>query len=128
MFNGIIFNQGLVKKIKKRKKGLNLFLKTNLKLKKKDLGISISCDGACLTLTSVKNNLMEFYLSNETLIRWKFKNIKIGNKINLEKPIKFGHRISGHICQGHVDTVGLVQNVIKTDKSYVFEFSINKKF
>ena len=128
MFNGIIFNQGLVKKIKKRQKGLNLFLKTNLKLKKKDLGISISCDGACLTLTSVKNNLMEFYLSNETLIRSKFKNIKIGNKINLEKPIKFGHRISGHICQGHVDTVGLVQNVIKTDKSYVFEFSINKKF
>ena len=128
MFNGIIFNQGLVKKIKRRKKGLNLFLKTNLKLKKKDLGISISCDGACLTLTSVKNNLMEFYLSNETLIRSKFKNIKIGNKINLEKPIKFGHRISGHICQGHVDTVGLVQNVIKTDKSYVFEFSINKKF
>ena len=128
MFNGIIFNQGLVKKINRRKKGLNLFLKANLKLKKKDLGISISCDGVCLTLISIKNNLIEFYLSNETLIRSKFKNIKIGNKINLEKPIKFGHKISGHICQGHVDTVGLVQKIIKTDKSYVFELNINKKF
>ena len=58
----------------------------------------------------------------------KFRNIKIGNKINLEKPIKFGHKISGHICQGHVDTVGLVQKIIKTDKSYVFELNINKKF
>ena len=128
MFNGIIFNQGLVKKIERRKKGLNLFLKANLKLKEKDLGISISCDGVCLTLISIKNNLMEFYLSNETLIRSKFKNIKIGNKINLEKPIKFGHKISGHICQGHVDTVCFVQKIIKTDKSYVFEFNINKKF
>jgi len=128
MFNGIIFNQGLVKKINRRKKGLNLFLKANLKLKKKDLGISISCDGVCLTLISIKNNLIEFYLSNETLIRSKFKNIKIGNKINLEKPMKFGHKISGHICQGHVDTVGHVQKIIKTDKSYVFEFNINKKF
>jgi len=128
MFNGIIFNQGLVKKIERRKKGLNLFLKANLKLKEKDVGTSISCDGVCLTLISIKNNLMEFYLSNETLIRSKFRNIKIGNKINLEKPIKFGHKISGHICQGHVDTVGLVQKIIKTDKSYVFELNINKKF
>ena len=80
MFNGIIFNQGLVKKITKRKRGINLFLKSNLKIKKKDIGISVSCDGVCLTLINIKNKLMEFYLSNETIKRTKFKNIIVGNK------------------------------------------------
>ena len=56
MFNGIIFNQGKIKKIINRKKGSNLFLKSNLKLSKKDLGVSICCDGVCLTLVSLKNN------------------------------------------------------------------------
>ena len=54
MFNGIIFHQGIVKKIYKRDKGINLFLSSNLKLSNKNLGISIACDGVCLTLISVK--------------------------------------------------------------------------
>ena len=54
MFNGIIFNQGKIQKIIKRKKGINLFIKSNLNLRKSDLGISISCDGVCLTLISFK--------------------------------------------------------------------------
>ena len=128
MFNGIIYNQGVIKKILKRKKGINLFLKSSLKLKKNNIGMSVSCDGVCLTLISVKNNLIEFYLSNETLVRSKFKNITIGNKINLELPIKFGQKISGHICQGHVDTVGIVKSISKVDKSYVFEFVIKRNF
>ena len=128
MFNGIIYNQGVIKKILRRKKGINLFLKSNLKLKKNSIGMSISCDGVCLTLISVKNNLIEFYLSNETLVRSKFKNITIGNKINLELPIKFGQKISGHICQGHVDTIGIVKSISKVDKSYVFEFVIKRNF
>ena len=64
MFNGIIFNEKKVYKIIKRKKGINLFVKSNLLLKSKDLGISISCDGVCLTLISKKNKVLEFYLSN----------------------------------------------------------------
>ena len=55
MFNGIIFNSGEIKKIIKRPKGINIFLKSNLKLTSKDLGISVACDGVCLTLISVKN-------------------------------------------------------------------------
>ncbi len=128
MFNGIIFNQGVVIKIERRKKGINLFLKSNLKLKKNNIGMSISCDGVCLTLISLKKNLIEFYLSKETLIRSKFKNIKLGNKINLELPIKFGEKISGHICQGHVDSIGVVESISKIDKSYLFKFKINNKF
>ena len=108
MFNGIVFNQGLVKKIAKRKKGINLFLKSDLKVKKKNIGISISCDGVCLTLINIKNKLMEFYLSNETIKRSKFKKIKIGDYINIETPLKFGKQISGHIIQGHIETLGVI--------------------
>ena len=128
MFNGIIFNQGTLKKIIKRPKGLNIFLKTDLKLKKKDLGISVACDGVCLTLISVKKDILEFYLSNETINRSNFRNIKVGNTLNLELPLKYKQSISGHICQGHVDTVGKILLISKIDKSYLFKFQIDKKF
>ena len=128
MFNGIIFNKGKVYKIQKRKNGVNLFLKSNIKLTKRNLGISISCDGVCLTLISCNKNIFEFYLSNETLIKSKFKKVKINDEINLELPMKFGQNISGHICQGHVDTISKVKNIKKIDKSYVFEFKIEKYY
>ena len=67
MFNGIIFNKGKISHIKKRDKGVNLFIRSSLKVSNKNLGISISCDGVCLTLISYKNKILEFYLSNETL-------------------------------------------------------------
>ena len=127
MFNGIIFNQGIVQKIIKRPKGINIFVKSDLKLSKKNIGVSISCDGVCLTLITINKKLMEFYLSNETIERSKFKFLKAKNKINLELPLKYGHKISGHICQGHVDTVGKIFNIKKVDKSYLFDFEIVKK-
>ena len=70
---------------------------------------------------------MEFYLSNETVKRSKFKFLKIKDLINLELPLKYGQKISGHICQGHVDTTGKVLSVKKVDKSYIFDFEINFK-
>ena len=82
----------------------------------------------CLTLVSVNKNTKEFYLSNETLNRSKFKNIKKNDVINLELPMKHGQDISGHICQGHVDTVGTVEKITKSDKSIVFDISIDRKF
>ena len=128
MFNGIIFNQGKIKKIIERKKGSNLFLKSNLKLSKKDLGISICCDGVCLTLISLQNRLLEFYLSKETIKRSKFNKINLNDNINLELPLKYGQKISGHVCQGHVDTTAKVKKISLVDKSYIYEFLIPKKF
>jgi riboflavin synthase len=127
MFNGIIFNQGTIKKINKRSKGINIFISSRLKLKKKDIGVSVALDGVCLTLISIEVNLMEFYISDETIQRSKFKFLKINDKINLELPLKFGQKISGHICQGHIDTVGKIVNIKKIDKSYLFDFEILKK-
>ena len=128
MFNGIILNQGVVKKILKRSKGINLFLKSNLKVTNKSLGISVSCDGVCLTLISAKDNLIEFYLSNETLKRSKFKSIEIGDYINLELPVKKSQKISGHICQGHVDTTAKIIKISKKDKSIIYDFNIKNIF
>ena len=97
------------------------------KISKKDIGMSIACDGVCLTLINISNKLMEFYLSNETIKRSKFKDSMIGDKINLELPLKYGQKISGHICQGHVDTVGTINKIIEEDKSLIYDFKINKK-
>ncbi len=126
MFNGIIFNRGKVIKIDKRINGINLFIKSSIPLKNKDLGISVSCDGVCLTLISYKNKILEFYLSKETLIRSKFKNININDIVNLELPLKKGQHISGHICQGHVDYVANVKKIKLVDKTYLVEFSSTK--
>ena len=127
MFNGIIFNQGVITKIEKRLKGINIFVKSDFNLTKRDLGVSVSCDGVCLTLINIRNSVMEFYLSNETIQRSKFKFLKVKHKINLELPLKYGQKISGHICQGHIDTVGKVSNIKTIDKSYLLEFEIVKK-
>ena len=127
MFNGIIFNKGSVTKILKRPKGINIFVKSDIRLSKKDIGVSIACDGVCLTLITIKKKIMEFYLSNETIERSKFRYLKKNEQINLELPLKYGQKISGHICQGHVDTVGKIINIKKIDKSYLFDFEIIAK-
>ena len=127
MFNGIIFNKGLITKILKRPKGINIFIKSDLKLSMRDIGVSVACDGVCLTLISIRNKTMEFYLSDETIKRSKFNHVKLKDKINLELPLKYGQQISGHICQGHVDTIGKILSIKKIDKSYLFNFEIDKK-
>ena len=126
MFNGIIFHQGKVFKIKKKDKGIFLYLNSKINVTKKDIGVSISCDGVCLTLVSIKKKLLCFYLSNETLKRSKFKKIKIDDKINLELPIRFGQKISGHFCQGHVDDVATISQISKYGKSIIYTFKVNK--
>ena len=128
MFNGIIYNQGKVNRISETKKGKSIFIITNIPLRKKNIGMSIACDGVCLTLESIKKNILEFYLLQETINRSKFKYLKVGDLINLELPMKFGQDISGHICQGHVDTTSKVIKISKRGTSRVLEFNVNRKY
>ena len=128
MFNGIIYNQGKVNRISETKKGKSIFIITNIPLRKKNIGMSIACDGVCLTLESIKKNILEFYLLQETINRSKFKYLKVGDLINLELPMKFGQDISGHICQGHVDTTSKVVKISKRGTSKVLEFNVNRKY
>ena len=57
-----------------------------------------------------------------------FMETESSDYVNLELPLKYGQNISGHICQGHVDTVSKVTNLTNVDKSTIYEFSIDKKF
>tara|TARA_Y100000992_G_C21070443_1_gene398462 strand:+ start:74 stop:661 length:588 start_codon:yes stop_codon:yes gene_type:complete len=127
MFNGIIFNTGLIKSIKKSKKSKLIGIKSNLRFKKSDLGTSISCSGVCLTLSKIEKELIFFYISNETIKRSNFKNIKIGESINLEKSLIYGQKISGHFTQGHVDTTAKVKSIKFIDKSWSLTLEIQNK-
>ena len=128
MFNGIIYNQGIIKRVINSRKEKIIEIKSNIKFNKKDIGSSICCNGACLTLTSIKKNLARFYLSPETLFRTNFKFIKVGDKINMEKSLRYGQEISGYFVQGHIDTCGQINNVKKFNKSWFLNISVNRKY
>ena len=128
MFNGLIKSTGTIKNIKKKKKSMYITVMSNINIKKNMIGTSISCNGVCLTLTSKKNKLLDFYLSQETIKRSNFSKIKVGNIINMEKSLKYGDEISGHYTQGHVDTVGKILNIKIVDKTWLIKISIPNEF
>tara|TARA_Y100000996_G_C22544081_1_gene651132 strand:+ start:1757 stop:2353 length:597 start_codon:yes stop_codon:yes gene_type:complete len=132
MFNGIIYNQGIIKNIKRSKKYVSgsfvLEVKSKVRFKTSDIGESVCVDGVCLTLIKILKNSFLFYLSKETLKRSNFKKAKIDNVLNIEKSIKFGSKISGHFVQGHVDTTALVKKISIIDKSWVIDLRINSKY
>ena len=129
MFNGIIFNKGTVKSIKKNNKSILIGIKSNLNIKKKDLGSSISCNGVCLTLVKINKKIIYFYISIETIKRSNFSRLKLGDEVNLEKSLVYGQSISGHFTQGHVDTTAKVKKISLVDKSWILKLEIkNIKF
>ena len=127
MFNGIIFNTGKVKSIKKYSNNASINIETGLKFTKNDLGSSVSCNGVCLTVTKIKNKIINFYVSKETLKRTNFKFIKKNEIINLEKSLTYGQKISGHFSQGHVDTIANIKKIIFLDKTWLIRLKINDK-
>tara|TARA_B110000438_G_C15819224_1_gene653484 strand:+ start:538 stop:1122 length:585 start_codon:yes stop_codon:yes gene_type:complete len=128
MFNGIINTIGKIEKV--IKKGNNSYLKVISKMtfKKDEIGSSISCSGACLTVEKFKKNMVSFYLSNETLKKTIFSKSKKGDIINLEKSLKYGDRISGHFVQGHVDTTTYIKKITILGKSWLINFHLAKKY
>ena len=131
MFNGIIYNQGLIKSIKKSPRyvsgSLVIEVSSNIKFNKNDIGESVSCDGVCLTLVRIKKNSFLFYLSKETIIRSNFKHVKKGTIINIEKSLIYGQKISGHYVQGHVDTTANIMNVKLIDKAWLIKLRLKNK-
>ena len=129
MFNGIIFNTGKVRNIKKNKNSIYIGIETKINFDRKDLGSSVSCDGVCLTVVKILKNVIYFYISKETLNRSNFKSIKKNQVINLEKSLIYGKSISGHFTQGHVDTVAKIKTIKLVDKTWLMKLQIlNKKF
>tara|TARA_Y100001958_G_C21180555_1_gene510519 strand:+ start:502 stop:1089 length:588 start_codon:yes stop_codon:yes gene_type:complete len=129
MFNGIIFNTGEVKTIKRYKKSILVSIKTKMRFSNRDIGSSISCNGVCLTIEKIKNKSIYFYISNETIKRSNFQNLKIKNIINLEKSLIYGQNVSGNFAQGHVDTTAKIRQISIIDKTWLLKLEIrNKRF
>jgi len=131
MFSGIIYNQGIIKNIKKNSKyvsgSLVIEIASSIKFKKSNIGESVCCDGVCLTLIRIKKKSFLFYLSKETLKRSNFKYAKIGKYINIEKSLIHGQKISGHYVQGHVDSTAKIKNIVLADKSWVIKLELENK-
>ena len=131
MFNGIIYNKGIIKNIKKSSKYVSgskvIEISSNIKFKKSDIGESVCCDGVCLTLIRIKQRSFLFYLSKETLKRSNFKYAKIGKHINIEKSLLQGQKISGHYVQGHVDSTAKIKKISIVDKTWIIKLKLENK-
>ena len=131
MFNGIIYNKGIIKNIRRNPKyvsgSLVIEITSNIKFKKSDIGESVCCDGVCLTLIRIKQKSFLFYLSKETLKRSNFKYVKKGKYINIEKSLINGQKISGHYVQGHVDSTAKVKKISIVDKTWIIRLELENR-
>ena len=131
MFNGIIYNKGVIKSIRRNPRyvsgSLVIEISSNIKFKKSDIGESVCCDGVCLTLIRIKKKSFLFYLSKETLKRSNFKYAKIGKFINIEKSLLNGQKISGHYVQGHVDSTAKIKKISIADKTWIIKLELKNR-
>ena len=131
MFNGIIYNKGVIKSIRRNPRyvsgSLVIEISSNIKFKKSDVGESVCCDGVCLTLIRIKKRSFLFYLSKETLKRSNFKYAKIGKFINIEKSLLNGQKISGHYVQGHVDSTAKIKKISIVDKTWIIKLELKNR-
>tara|TARA_Y100001960_G_C14534551_1_gene757790 strand:+ start:294 stop:878 length:585 start_codon:yes stop_codon:yes gene_type:complete len=128
MFSGIIQGVGKIHNVE----SCNTFIKTSINLGDCKVGSSISCNGVCLTLTSIEkidndNYIFCVNISEETKKRSTFNFLKISEIINIEKSIKVGDEISGHFVYGHIDCTTQISKIEKLDSSWNFEFKKNDK-
>ena len=124
MFNGIIYNTGKIISIKNYKNSKFIGIKSDLEIKKNEIGSSICCNGVCLTLSKIEKGMIFFYISIETIKRSNFNNLQINQLVNLEKSLIYGQKISGHFIQGHVDTTAKVEKILLIDKSWFLKLKI----
>ncbi len=108
MFTGLVQEVGEIIGIYKQ--GLITRLRIRSKTAKEidQIGDSICVNGVCLTVTSLKNNQIQFDLSPETLSTTTLGSLKISNRVNIERALKLGDRLGGHFLTGHIDGVGQI--------------------
>ena len=121
MFTGIIESVGEIKSLKSEDKNLHLTLNSSLAQELK-IDQSVSHNGVCLTVVAVKNNDYTVTAIQETLDRTTLGLLKVGDKVNLERGMKLGARLDGHLVQGHVDQKGRCVEIEKKEGSWIFRF------
>lgn len=125
MFTGIIESLGQVKKLSKEGSNLRLEIATEL-LAELKIDQSISHNGVCLTVEKINRNSYEVVAVKETLDKTNLSNQIIDDLINLERCMKLGDRLDGHIVQGHVDEIAVIENIETEAGSWLFSFKLNK--
>lgn len=121
MFTGIIESTGKVKEIKKVDTNLTFFIACGF-LPELKIDQSVAHNGVCLTVDGIFNDHYSVTAIKETLDKTNLNNVKIGDEINLERCLKLGDRLDGHIVQGHVDTTARVIDVVDNNGSWEFYF------
>lgn len=125
MFSGIIEDIGTVQALEEKDRGVLLRIGVRkIDAGELDLGESVAVNGICLTVVSAGDGSFSVDASHETLSRTNLSGLRTGSGVNLERSLRVGDRMGGHIVTGHVDGVGAVQSIAPAGESRVFSFSI----
>ncbi len=124
MFTGIIETLGIVKDIQKENENIHISIKSSITNELK-IDQSVAHNGICLTVIAIENDVYTVTAIKETVLKTNLGDWKINNIINLERAMKLGDRLDGHIVQGHIDQIGTCKSVIETDGSWLFTFEYN---
>lgn len=124
MFTGIIEDLGKITNLKQAKGNLNITVKSNFTNELK-VDQSVAHDGVCLTVVKVSGSEYTVTAIDETLNKTRIGQLKINDEINLERGMKLGERLDGHIVQGHVDQIGTCTDIHEANGSWVFRFDFD---
>ncbi len=122
MFTGIIESIGTVREWSAQGGGARAAIGVGALGAELRVGDSIAVDGACLTVTALKGDGFACDLSAETLQRTTLKALRAGGRVNLERPLRLGDRLGGHLVTGHVDAVGHIAERVPQGDGELFRF------
>ncbi len=124
MFTGIIETLGKITSLRNEDENLHITIESSITDELK-IDQSVAHNGVCLTIVSVVENRYTVTAIKETLDKTNLNTWKIGDTINLERAMKMGARLDGHIVQGHVDEIGICSAVSEAGGSWYFTFTYN---
>nr|WP_321246528.1 riboflavin synthase [uncultured Psychroserpens sp.] len=122
MFTGIIEDLGTVTKLDKEQDNLHLTVKSAVTHELK-IDQSVAHNGICLTVVAISGDNYTVTAIKETIDKTNIGDLQLGDTINLERAMKLGDRLDGHIVQGHVDQIGTCESVKEERGSWLFTFS-----
>ena len=126
MFTGIIETLGIVKEIQKDGGNLHLTISSDI-TKELKIDQSVAHNGVCLTVVAIDNDNYTVTAIKETIDKTTLGEWQVGDLVNLERAMKLGDRLDGHIVQGHVDQTGVCKSVAEANGSWYFSFEYDSK-
>ncbi|OOG68152.1 riboflavin synthase [Flavobacterium sp. A45] len=121
MFTGIIETLGIVQEVKKEQDNIHITIDSTLANELK-IDQSVAHNGICLTVVAISGNHYTVTAIGETIKKTNISNWKVGDSVNLERAMKLGDRLDGHIVQGHVDQIGTCISIQETNGSWFYTF------